>query len=122
MKKLFTAILLCILTAIFIFSFTACKEAPQGEPEVVTTVTAEEWEEALSAVTDGKRSIQCEYQGKVVVRGDEYITDILFVYDKTNEIAKYDYKSEDVTYELYFWRGSGDKYFVMGTDDLGAVT
>lgn len=117
MKKLFTAILLCLLSATCIFSFTACKKNVDDPlPEEAVTVTVEEWETALSAVSDGKRSIECKYHGKVVVYGDEYVTDILFVYDKENEIARYDYKSEDLNYELYCWRGSGGKYYVMGTE------
>ena len=107
MKKLLTAALAGAATLTCAFAFTACG----GNEETSYTVTAEEWETAITSLYDCKHSVEAS-STFVGGEADNYLYH--YQYDNANKAMKLtiDYTAEaNSAYTMYFWVTAEGKYY-----------
>ena len=125
MKKFLATLLVGAVSVAGVLGFTACGgdegETPDGtDKEVVTTVTAKEWEVAMALPYDGKHNVQFKAIEQKFPGDGSTVVNIWYGYfDVANEANYYERGNMDEATEYtirerdYCWK-SGDKYYGIG--------
>ena len=115
MKKIVGTLILSLLSAMCLFSFTACGgNENETENEVKTTVIEEEWKASITLITEGNENFACngyETNGK-----DRSEVNFKYGSEKKVTYGTMSFKEES-SYFYYWTEGSGKNYFVSGDSD-----
>lgn len=119
MKKFISAILLCFLSFVCVFSFTACRADPgdSGEeelpPDDVKTVTEKQWKKIFGLFDEENyKNVNLTLNCSALDGNLNYS----YVFDYANKKLHYSYclsteGEDDDEIEYYFWQGGEFAYF-----------